>query len=45
MKATTLPEQSDAGTMSGGGYPLHGGFLPGGALSPQYELYLPVVMW
>ena len=36
--------QSDVSAMSGGGYTLHGGFLPGGALSPQYELYLPVVM-
>ena len=36
--------QPDAGAMSGGGYTLHGGFLPGGALSPHFKLYLPVVM-
>jgi len=36
--------QSDAGEMSGGGYTLHGGFWPGGALLEQVKLYLPLVM-
>ena len=36
--------QSDAGAMSGGGYTLHGGFRPGGVLTQQVELYLPLVM-
>jgi hypothetical protein len=36
--------QSDAGAMSGGGYTLHGGFWPGGALLEQVKLYLPLVM-
>ena len=36
--------QSDAGAMSGGGYTLHGGLWPGGALLQQIKLYLPLVM-
>ncbi len=36
--------QSDAGAMSAGGFTLHGGFWPGGALLEQVELYLPLVM-
>ncbi len=36
--------QPDASAMSAGGYTLHGGFWPGGALLEQVELYLPLVM-
>jgi hypothetical protein len=36
--------QSDTGAASGGGYTLHGGFWPGGALLQQFKLYLPLVM-
>jgi hypothetical protein len=35
--------QPDAGTLAGGGYELAGGFWGGGAIAPDYELYLPLV--
>ena len=36
--------QPDAGTLSGGGYTLGGGFWTSPAASPQFEVYLPVVL-
>ena len=37
--------QPDAGLLSGGGYTLSGGFWQGGAVvTPQYVIYLPLVM-
>ena len=37
--------QPDAGLLSGGGYTLSGGFWRGGAVvTPQYVIYLPLVM-
>ncbi|MGD8968541.1 MAG: hypothetical protein PVI07_13610 [Anaerolineae bacterium] len=36
--------QPDAGLLSGGGYTLGGGFWRGGAVTPGFEVYLPLVL-
>jgi hypothetical protein len=36
--------QPDAGLLSGGDYTLGGGFWRGGAVTPGFEVYLPLVL-
>jgi hypothetical protein len=36
--------QPDAGTLTGGGYTLSGGFWGGGRLAPASKVYLPLVV-
>jgi hypothetical protein len=36
--------QPDAGTLTGGGYTLGGGFWGGGAVAVEYKVYLPLVL-
>jgi hypothetical protein len=36
--------QPDAGTLTGGGYTLGGGFWGGGAVAVEHKVYLPVVL-
>jgi hypothetical protein len=36
--------QPDAGVMSGGTYNLGGGFWGGGAMAPEVNIYLPLVL-